>query len=143
MTITIKGRNRHADTALTRVTVRDKYRTEILVIEGGYIEKRGMAGEFVLAAKHPSATDEEHDSAYVALIDGAGLTWQDMLGPTHTFTGALLSAKFYAKDPTPEDSCEDCEGDEAHGFLEFTPPEQPKFPVGAYFIEVEHLQEAS
>lgn len=145
MTTTIHGRNRYADTALTRVTIRRGYRgfgDPLLIIEGGYIEVRDDG--FILAAKHPSATDVEHDASYVASFEGAGLTWKDMYGAVHTFTGVLLTAQFYTEDPEIEGSCERCadpvegSGHQPHGYLRFMPPDQ-KWKPALYTIEVAHL----
>ena len=128
--VRITGRNRYADEPCTVITVRDDYGVKFLVIEGGYIENRGKAGGFVLAAKHPSATDQEGDSSYVVLIEGCGLVWTDMFRSQHTFTAALLNAGWFT-------DAEAAAYVEENGYLQFTPPKKPWKP-GAYIIEVEH-----
>lgn len=120
----IFGRNRYGDGALTTVTVYDKAREAVLVIEGGYIEQRGR-GDFVLAAKHPTATDREGDSAYVAILEGIGLTWDGMLGNRHTFTAALLRAQWTTEEPDED------------GVMSFVPPNRP-WKADTYTIEIKH-----
>lgn len=131
MTVTIKGRNRHSDEVLTTVTIIDRYNKPVLVIEGGYIENRGPIGGFVIAAKHPTAVDDEGDSSYVAMIEGAGLTWTDMLTNTHHFTGALLTAQYITDGEAQQRIANDDPW--------FTPPTQGTWRPGAYEIRIEHL----
>lgn len=128
MSVKITGRNRYTDEAITTVVIRNISGKALLEIEGGYIEKRNDT--FVIAAKHPTATDEEGDSSYVVLIEGAGLAWKDMYAANHTFSGVLLKAKWI----TDEDATEQIE---EQGYLKFTPLAQPWKPA-AYIIEVEH-----
>jgi hypothetical protein len=140
VTIEINGRNRYSNSALTEITVRHaRYsgeRGEVMRIRGGYIEERGDG--FVLAAKHMDATDVEHDSSYIAYLEGAGLQWRHMMGPVQYFTGVILDAKFYDEEPEPLDSCdvEWC-SDKGHGFLDFIPPTQ-KWKPGLYEIEIRY-----
>lgn len=128
---TVKGRNRYADEALTEIVIRDIHdNSKILRIEGGYIENR-HSGAFVIAAKHPEATDDEGDSAYVAVIEGAGLVWEDMLGTKQIFRGVLLKANYW----DDEDAAAYIE---AKGYLSFTPPTRTWKPA-QYAIEVSIL----
>jgi hypothetical protein len=134
VTTTITGRNRYSDEPLTRITIREPRlrATEVLVIEGGYIEARNE-DTFLLAAKHLTAKDVEDDSCYVAYIEGAGLKWKDMvMGDRHVFTGVILKASFYP-DAEAEEAAKD-----RHGRLPFGPTDQP-FKPGVYEIEVQHL----
>ena len=127
----IKGRNRWADHAMTKVTVRDSGGWEdILVVEGGYLETRGD-GKFVLAAKHPEAVDEEGDSAYVLYMEGAGLQWKDMFGPEHRFNAVILKARWVSDEDAAAFIDE-------HGYLKFTPDPQ-KWTPDAYEIRIEHI----
>jgi hypothetical protein len=141
VTIEINGRNRYSDSALTEVTIRHSRYShesgEIMVIKGGYIESRGDDGSFLLAAKHSNATDGEHDSAYVAYLEGGGLQWRHMMGPSQYFSAVILKGKFYTEDPTPEDECDSEHCEEKHGFLDFTPPTQ-KWVPGLYEIQIRY-----
>jgi hypothetical protein len=144
-TIEIQGRTRYASGPTTRVTVReDRFSSEpLLVIHGGLIEQRDRSTEFVLGSKHMSATDEEHDSAYVTYLEGAGLALDHIGAHGITFTAVILKAKYYAEEPVPED-VGDCdyaqcmEDEEKHGYLPFTPPKQTWKP-GVYEIYVEYI----
>lgn len=133
--VIVEGRTRYADSATTEVLVR-RYEHEdpIMVIHGGMIEER-RDGEFILSAKHPTATDEEHDAAYVAYLLGAGLRYRTMFPDRVRFTGVLLDARYYAAEPEPTDTCDGERCDGPHPFLEFTPPQQ-KWKPANYFIEV-------
>ena len=141
VTIEVKGRNRYADNALTEISIRDHrysgYHGEIMKITGGYIEQRDGSDTFVIAAKHMTATDEDHDSSYVAMLEGAGLKWDHMMGPNQYFTGVILEAQFYTEEPTPEGKCGADWCDEKHGFLDFTPPTQ-KWVPGLYEITIRY-----
>jgi hypothetical protein len=122
---------------------RNNFSEPLLVIHGGLIERRDHSPEFVLGAKHQSATDEEHDSAYVAYLEGAGLAL-DHIGPHGvTFTAVILKARFYKSDPRPED-VGDCDyprcQDEPHGYLDFTPPKQ-RWEPAVYQIEIRYVNE--
>ena len=139
VTIEISGRNRYASGPVSVLTIRHARYSgesgEVMTIKGGYIEGRGEGGGFLIAAKHQTATDEEHDSAYVAYLEGAGLQWDHMMGNTIYFTGVILKGKFYTEEPTPEDECDADWCEEKHGYLDFTPPVQ-KWTPGLYEISI-------
>lgn len=140
MTIEIAGRTRYADGPTTEISIRRKgYHEEpLLVIHGGLIEQRHDAGEFALGSKHLSATDNEHDSAYVTYLEGAGLTLDYMSAHGMTLNAVILKAKFYPEAPEPKDvgACDRpaCQ-ENPHGFLPFTPPTQDWKPA-LYEIDV-------
>jgi hypothetical protein len=138
MTVHIKGRTRYADGPTTKVTIsRYAHDEPILVIEGGLFEFRSHDRSFVIGAKHPTATDEEHDASYVAYLEGAGFTF-DMMNPSgFDCYAAIFKARFYDEEPVPEGACDrSCE--EPHGFLKFTPPKQDWKPAN-FWIRVEFL----
>lgn len=133
--VKIEGRNRYADEALTRIVIRRigyGPGSEVMVIEGGYIET--SLSEFTVSAKHPSADDEEGDSAYAVCLEGGGLQWQHMMGTTQTFNGAIFSARHWEPGT-----------DEAYiknnGYLRFIPPVALWEP-GMYEIRVEVPRES-
>lgn len=148
-TLVIHGRARHTTGPVSTVTIRERnsYREPLLVLRGATIEQD--TDRFRIGSRHMNATDVEHDSAYVALLEGAGrLSFESMLGTTMRFSGVLLSAEYYTTDPLADPGhatarhggfCDDdhcAESDAAgHPFLPFTPPTQP-WKAALYDIEV-------
>lgn len=125
----IVARSRYFDQALSVVTITAKRGAQkpLLTIVGGSIETADKSGRFTISAKHPTGVDEEHDSAYSVILEGYGLTLDDVFGPIVTFTGWIYSAAYYPPGTVHED--EDCwrEGEcgtegSRHPVMKFTPP---------------------
>lgn len=141
MTRVIEGRPRYGDSASPVITLtRAGYNEPEFELRGALIENRSRDGEFHIGVKHPSAVDSDHDSAYLAYFEGAGLTPPNIMWPTQIgFNCVLLSVKYYTDDPEPKDAgeCtyESCK-DDPHGYLSFTPPEQ-KFKPGVFEVRVD------
>lgn len=133
----IHGRTLHSDRAATTITITDKYGERAGVIHGGTLHQR-ESGEFLLTAKHPTATDVEHDSSYVAYFEGAGLRFDGMTAGSVTLSGSLFSANFW-DDPEEHTTgaCDMCK--EPHGYLPFTPPKRDWAP-GFYHFKVKYHQ---
>lgn len=129
----IHGRTQFAKKAPTCITIRDRIQETVAVIHGGSIQQ-STGGEFTISAKHPTATDVEHDSSFVAYLEGAGLQFDLMLPRRITFRGSLFTAQYWDDvDAQLDGSCHMC--DDPHPFLEFVPPHQ-KWTPGQYSIEV-------
>lgn len=146
--IEITGRPRYADAGTkTKITVRDRNRDDLFIVNGGYIEKMSRdSSEFTIAAKHENGTDFEHDSAYVFMLEGAGLSFEHMMGTTLYFSGVIMKGSWYdpdtklepgAKSPHSQDTdemylCEDteyyhpadAEWRPGHLIMPFTPPKR-------------------
>lgn len=131
----IHGRSLHSDRAAATITITTKHGDKIGVIHGGMLHQRDT-GEFLLAAKHPSATDVEHDSAYVACFEGAGLRFEYMTAGTIQLTGSLFTANYWA-DPEEHvtGACDMCP--EPHGYLPYMPPRQDWVP-GFYHFKIKY-----
>lgn len=146
VTTIVNGRSRYSDGPVATIKIRklNSYAEPVLVLRGATIEQDRDG--FRVGSRHLTATDVEHDAAYVALLHGAGsLTFRDMIGSTMKFTGVLLAAEFYTDDPLVDPAhaedrhggfCDDEHCDPVgHPFLKFTPPTQP-WVAALYDIEV-------
>lgn len=129
--VEIHGRTIHNKQARTTVTVLDQYGDTYAVIHGGTLQERNR--EFTLTAKHPTATDEEHDSAYAAYFNGVGLAFDHMTGGSITLTGAILDAAFHDDVQDRDEDCPICP--DPHPVISFTPPARAWRP-GLYTLRV-------
>lgn len=95
-------------------------------------------GQFVLQVRHENATDLEHDSSYIGVLEGTGLRFDSTAGPRFSFTGAILEAKYYPEEikivsgtglgwmqSSDLDAIETCgECDDPHLIMPYQPPKQ-------------------
>lgn len=98
MTTTIDGRGVY--TKSPRIIIADQIGyEEHFVLEHADLEVRSNTKTFVIRSRHESGTDVEHDSASVAIFEGAGLQFDRAVSNRVYFTGVLYDARYYA-DPS-------------------------------------------
>lgn len=136
--IQIPGRNIHGDKAHTVVTVSNQWHEPVLQIHGGSVQEK-TNGDFLLVAKHPTATDIEHDSSYSAYLEGTGLRYEGMTLRSVYLSGAIFTAGYWPEGSNPEEDAEVCTAcDAPHPILDFTPPRQD-WKAGRYFLTVKFV----
>ena len=96
MTITIKGRAMYksAPTAEVYLGRRWEHNDPVYLIENVELDRRND-GEFILQSRHPNGTDFEHDAARIFYLEGAGLEWVGLTGPTVEFRAVTLKVRHY------------------------------------------------
>lgn len=112
MTLHVQGRSTYREDVAPRVRIyravngRKMYDDAYFEIARADLEKRD-GGSFRIVARHPEgATDIEEDSAFVFVLEGAGLQFDDTFGPRVSFTGVALKLYYYPVDFRAEDGAD-------------------------------------
>ena len=150
MTIEIHGRAMYKNSPrLTISEFRWSNSEPLVTIDNAEIRFSNSDNDtFTIISRHPDGTDVEHDAAYVAYFEGAGLIFRDTHASVVGFNGVILSAKYY---PTDFDFtgdkfyvCDDttyyhAPGSEwlaGHLIMPYTPPDQ-RWKPAQYWIELD------
>lgn len=157
---TIYGRARYKY-APTLVIRENRWDDPIVRIVNAELDVRQDRTDFSIKTRHEDGTDVEHDASYLAIFEGGGLQFIETHADRVTFSGALISARYYPEDFKIEDgadlsglnvsfesdkiyTCDDttwyhAEGSEwpaGHLVMPFQPPKQ-KWKAGLYTLTLE------
>lgn len=91
--LVLRGRSRFAEQAVWELELR--HNDDTIVLVGADLTIRNSGTSFDIDVLHPTATDVEHDSAYLAKFEGAGLVFKHMMGADLVFEAALWAARYW------------------------------------------------
>lgn len=162
MTLHVQGRSTYREDVAPRILIyksimgRKSHDAQLFELARGDLEQSGGPGIFRIVARHPEgATDVEEDSAYVFVLEGAGLTFDGTYASRVSFNAVATKLHCYPEgfraevgadltsfDLTDDirDEIEECGGEycrsDPHLVMPFFPPEI-KLPASEIYVELD------
>lgn len=165
MTLHVQGRSTYREDVAPRIRIyrsimgRKLYDAQLFELARGDLEKSEGPGIFRVVARHPEgATDIEEDSAYVFVLEGAGLTFDGTHASRVSFNAVATKLHCYPEGFRAEvgadltslnltddidDEIGECDGkhckSDPHLRMPFFPPEM-KLPAMEIYVELDFRQ---